>query len=215
MRKIIQKSSGSHAQNIGVQNIEKQVVTNRTSVKNVVEPGDAHITPAQRSELNKRLQELGEREAAVAVAKKFSEGLHTPKEKKAAQDLTAKMFSFLRSDFNKQVNDGQPYHLLPKEKYQEPLAWIAQRKAIKRSSLRRTDNEVWRRDYEKIIWGEMRRRQGWEKADVYAFTVEAGIRNKPITSLKELKERELEAFAAAMKSRKGRRPQKAKDFSLP
>ena len=204
---IVQNSSGSHAQNIGVQHVGKQIVTQRTSVKNVVAPGEQHITPAQRTELNTRLQELGEREAGVAVAKKFPEGPQTPEEEKAAKELTGKLISFLRSDFNKQVNDGQPYHLLLKERWEEGLSWIAQRKAMKRSSLRRTDNEAWRRDHEKIIWGEMRDR-GWEKARVYAFVVESGIRSKPITSLKELKERELEAFAKAMKSRKGRSSQK-------
>lgn len=200
-----QNSTGDNAHVIGIQNIEKQFVTKRTTMKNVIQPDETHISPAQRAELHKRLQELGEREAKVAVTKKFPEGPQSHTEEKLAKDLTSKMMSFLRSDFNKQMNDGQAYHLLPKEKYEAALSWIAQRKAMKRSSLRRTDNEEWRRDHEKIIWGEMRKRK-WEKADVYAFTVECGIRKIPITSLKELPERELKEFANAMKSKKGRKP---------
>lgn len=194
---INQQSKGARAQNIGVQNN----LYPSFPVKNEIKPGPEHITPAQRSEIHRRLTELGEREAMVGVKKKFPEGAQTPEEELAVKELTSRCFRFLRADFNRQVNDGQPYHLLPLERYEKGLTWIAQRKAIKRSSLRRTDNELWRRDYERIIWGGMRDRK-WQKQDVYDYAIEKEIVDSPITSLKELKEQKLEALAKAMRTKR-------------
>ncbi len=196
---ISQHSTGSHATNIGIQNIIEPKVT----VRNEIKPGPEHITPAQRTEINDRLKEVGEREAMVAVKKKFPDGLKTPEQEIEAKEITRRCFQYLRADFNRKVNDGQPYQLLPKENFETALSWIAQRKAMKRSTLRRTDNELWRRDHERIIWGAMRRKN-WQKQDVYDFALEEGLVDGPITSLKEIKEQKLQKFAAAMNSKCGR-----------
>jgi len=197
---IKQKSTGHNSVNIGVQNIN----TPRYSVRNEIKPGPEHITPAQRTIINDRLKELGDREAFVAIKKKFPDGPTNEEEEELAKDITSKCFQYLRGDFNRDVNDGQSYHLLPLEKFDEALTWIAQRKAIKRSSLRRTDNELWRRDYERVIWGGMRDRR-WQKQDVYDFALKKAIVTTPITSLKELGEQKLQALANAIRVKKSKR----------
>jgi TIR domain len=196
---INQQSKGPHSQNIGIQNN----LNPRFSIRHEIKPGPEHITPSQRAEINERLKELGEREAMVAVNKKFPEGPQTPEQEKESKDITSRCFRFLRADFNRQVNDGQPYHLLPSEKYEEALTWLAQRKAIKRPSLRRVDNELWRRDYERIIWGGMRDKK-WQKQDVYDYAIQREIVDKSITSLKELGEQKLQALANAMRTKRNK-----------
>lgn len=191
---INQHSEGSHAQNIGVQNN----LYPKFSVRNEIKPGPEHISPAERSEIHRRLTEVGDREAMVAVKKKFPDGPRTPEEEAVAKEISSRCHKFLRADFNRGMNDGQTYHLLPLEKYEAALTWIVQRKAMKRKSLRRTDNEMWRRDNERIIWGGMRDRK-WQKQDVYDYALQARIVHRPITSLKELGEQKLEALASAIK----------------
>ena len=194
---INQQSKGTRSQNIGIQNN----LNPRFSVRHEIKPGPEHITPSQRAEINDRLKELGEREAMVAVKKKFPEGAQTSEQEAESKAITSRCFRFLRADFNRQVNDGQPYHLLPSEKHEKALTWMAQRKAIKRPSLRRIDNELWRRDYERIIWGGMRNKK-WQKQDVYDYAIEKGIVETPITSLKELGEQKLQALANSMKTKR-------------
>ena len=196
---ITQNSKGSHATNIGIQNI----TTERYAVHHQIQPGPEHISPAQRTIINDRLTELGEREAMVAVAKQIPEGPRSPEQEALAKEITSRCFRNLRADFKRQVNDGQPYQLLPKERFEAALQWIAQRKAIKRPSLRRTNNELWRRDFETIIWSSMRARK-WNKQDVYDFALEKQFVNDPITSLKELGEQKLQRLAQAIKVRRAK-----------
>jgi TIR domain len=193
---INQQSKGTHSQNIGIQNN----LNPRFSIRHEIKPGPEHITPGQRTAINVKLKELGEREAMVAMNKNLPGGPQTREQEQEAKDIISRCFRNLRADFNRQVNDGQPYHLLPSEKYEEALTWIARRKAMKRPSLRRVANELWRRDYERIIWGGMRKKK-WQKQDVYDYALERQIVHKPITSLKELGEQKLQALANAMRTK--------------
>lgn len=192
---IHQQSTGGGATNIGIQN---NIKTERYTVRNEIKPGDEHISPAQRSEINDRLKELGDREALVALKKKFPIDPQTPEEVLESKEITRKIFQYLRADFNRALNDGQSYQLLPKDKFDEALKWLRSRKGMKRASLRRTDNEAWRRDYETIIWASMRDKK-WQKQRVYDYALEKGFTNSPITSLKELGEQSLKKLGEAMR----------------
>lgn len=90
----------------------------------------------------------------------------------------------------------ESYQLLKADRFDEAIAWIRQQKAMTRPRLRRTSNEKWRQEHYGIIWGAMRT-LGLKKQEVYDFALEHEIVKKSITSLTELRERELEALSEA------------------
>jgi|ERR1043166_1277956 hypothetical protein len=85
------------------------------------------------------------------------------------------------------------YRKLTVEQGEEAIQWLNQELGRKIPSLRRSNNDEWRRRIYKGIWAAARE-LGLEKPQVYQFALEQLKLKKPISSLKELGEQNLESL---------------------
>ena len=138
-----------------------------------------HMSEAQAAEIKRLLTELGERDELAGKGKTY--GLWMSKfTGKKAFDLTT-------------------YKALPASKYEDAIEWIKQQKALGRSALRRTNNQVWRNDHYAAIWGTAKK-MNLERDAVHQKAKEYFGLKKTVNSLKDdLGERQLAKFAAYMK----------------
>ncbi|MEQ8524753.1 toll/interleukin-1 receptor domain-containing protein [Gracilimonas sp.] len=83
------------------------------------------------------------------------------------------------------------YKTIPKEKYPDVIKWLRQQIGIKRKTLRRPNNEAWRKQTYKSIYTKATQ-MGFSNKDVHKIANERLDLAKPITSLKDLKERKLD-----------------------
>ena len=84
------------------------------------------------------------------------------------------------------------YKKLPAAKFDDAITWLRQQKAQSRPKLRRTDNKAWRTELYAGLWAKWLKELGREKADIYPLAGELLALKKPITSLKQLGERNLQ-----------------------
>jgi hypothetical protein len=152
-------------------------INSTKKVQNVIKPGPDEISQKQRAQLLRKIKQLGERDELAGRGKTYSGWM----------------------DKFKNAFNLDSYHLLKANRFDEALGWVKQQKAMTRPRLRRTDNEKWRHEHYGIIWGTMRTLR-WQKQHVYDFALERGVVKKPITSLTELKERQLEELSDLFKS---------------
>lgn len=83
------------------------------------------------------------------------------------------------------------YKKVRAEDFQDVVSWLKQQSAMLRPKLRRANNAVWRKEHYKGIYARWRQ-MGYEKNEIYAFAFKHLVLKKPINSLKELGERNLE-----------------------
>ena len=83
------------------------------------------------------------------------------------------------------------YRMIPAEKGEEAIAWLQRQRAILKPRLRRRDNPGWRKDNYRGIFARAKQ-LGLSKDDLHRIATERLGMDKPVTSLKELGERNLE-----------------------
>ena len=135
-----------------------------------------HITEAQAADIKQRLDELGERDEKAGKGGTYGKWMNMFKHR---FELTT-------------------YKALPEMRLEEALSWIRQQKAINRSSLRRTNNEEWRKDHLKAIWASAHQLD-WGKEAVHQAAQNYFKLKTPIDSVSDLGEQKLEKFAAFMR----------------
>lgn len=145
-------------------------------VRPVIPREPHHITEAQAAEILGRLKELGERDEKAGRGSTYGGWMNRFKKKFGVA-------SYARLD----AGD-----------FENAIDWLKQQKAMNRSRLRRTSNKAWREDHYTIIYGSVRK-LGWDKPQLYLFAFEKLELKKPIQSLKELGEQNLEKLATTVR----------------
>ena len=145
-------------------NINRRVVK-----KNVIQPGPEHVSEAQKLKIRELINELSE--IGVKACRAPSHGKWWGK-------------------FYKQFKVTS-YHLLPATDYEAALDWLYAQRARETPKLRRTDNQAWRNHRYRGIWARVRER-GLSDEYLYALASERLGLKKPISSLTELGERNLD-----------------------
>lgn len=145
-------------------NINRRVVK-----KNVVQPGPEHVTEAQKLKIKELIGELSE--IGVKAGRAPSYGKWWNK-------------------FYKQFKVTS-YHLLPAAEYDAAISWLYEQRARETPKLRRTDNQAWRNHRYRGIWARARE-LGMSDEQLYALATERLELKKPITSLTELGEQNLD-----------------------
>ncbi len=155
-------------------------VNPKPAVKKVIFAREPHhVSESQAAEIKRLLTELGERDELAGKGKTY--GLWMSKfTGKRGFDLTT-------------------YKALPASKYDEAIGWIKIQKAMGRSGLRRTNNQVWRNDHYAAIWATASKMK-LDKDAVHQKAKEYFELKKEVKSLKDdLGERQLAKFAGYMK----------------
>ncbi|MCL2040878.1 MAG: ORF6C domain-containing protein [Bacteroidales bacterium] len=127
---------------------------------------DEHISDAQAKEIKDRVQKIAQERAAES--------------KQRPSYQTAYVSFYNRFNITR-------YQLLPKDLYDDAIKWLDKQIAIHRPKLRAIDNEQYKKDYYKPIHTRARQLG----IDVYEFAVTALDLKEPITSLKELNDKNL------------------------
>jgi hypothetical protein len=135
-----------------------------------------HITEAQAAEIRRLLNELGERDEKAGRGATYGAWMNRFKEK-------FEVASYTRLDASQ---------------FDDAISWIKQQRAMNRSRLRRTSNKAWREDHYTIIYGCVRTLK-WDKPQLYQFAFEKLELKKPIQSLKELGEQNLEKLSGIVR----------------
>ena len=139
-------------------------------ITNKISPTDIHITQETAKKLRERIGKLVEMGLASGAFQTEKQGF---------------------SRWYKELNDHfgvTSYLLIPREQGDQALRWLNQRKALKRPSIRRPANDMWRRDLYPGIWARAKE-TGRSKSDVYKLAEE--LTGKRVISLKNLGERNL------------------------
>ncbi len=151
-------------------------VNKKEVVRPVIPREPHHITEAQAAEIRQRLNELGERDEKSGRGPTYGAWMNRFKEK-------FEVASYARLDASQ---------------FDDAIAWIKQQKAMNRSRLRRPSNKAWREDHYTLIYGCARTLK-WDKPQLYQFAYEKLELKKPIQSLKELGEQNLEKLAGIVR----------------
>ena len=145
-------------------NLNKRVVN-----KNIIQPSDNAINPAQRKLIQEKISNL------VAITNK------NPENKR-------KSFAGWWNNFYK-VFKVNSYAEITQDQFEDAIKWLTKQEAANRPKLRRKDNPKWRNELYAAIYARAKE-LGLEKEDVYAIVSEK--LDKEVDSLKELGEQNLE-----------------------
>jgi TIR domain len=137
--------------------------------KNVTQPGPQHITEEQAYEVKLLIDELSQIDVDAG-----------------RPDSHRSWFSWLYRKFK-----VTSYKTIPAEKFEPVISWLRQQKAINRKKLRRPANALWRDQLYGAIYGRWRQ-LGFQKDAIYDFAFQRLELDKPIGSLKELGEQNLQ-----------------------
>ena len=143
-------------------------INERRTVKNVVDYGPESITGAHKVTIRELIRKIVKKEAAA--------GLTT-------QQAWSKWYSNLQLRFG--------FNTIAEAKdvdFEDMCTWLRRQGAIKRSKIRRRDNTAWRNELYAAIYARLRE-LGFKKP--YAYRLAEVHLDKPITSLKDLGERDL------------------------
>lgn len=152
------------------------IVTERHLQRNAITPDDRHLAREQRSQLLPAIHELAERLAGPD-----------------GEPNLAAVHRMLQHRF-----DVPSYLLIPRERYQEALAFLRQQRAIHRRVLRRRNPPAFARDRFRAIFSRAAE-LGWRRQQVYDFARERLNLKRPVTSLKQLGPTQLEELSALMR----------------
>jgi hypothetical protein len=141
----------------------------RTVVKNSISPGPEHITDEQALKVRELIDELA----------KTDEQAGRPSSHRKWYPKLYKRFKITS------------YKLIPLDQLAEVESWLQQQKASQRPMLRRSNNPAWRESIYSAIYARARE-LGIDKSELYQIAYQKLKPNKPVNSLKELGERNLE-----------------------
>lgn len=137
--------------------------------KNIVQPGPDHVAEAQKLKIRELINELSE--IGVKAGRAPSHGKWWGK-------------------FYKQFKVTS-YHLLPAAECDAAISWLYEQRARETPKLRRTDNQAWRNHRYRGIWARVHE-LGMSNEQLYTLAVERLALKKPISSLTELGEQNLD-----------------------
>ena len=156
-------------------------VNKKEVVRPVLPREEHHVTEAQAAQLLRLLKELGERDEEAGRGSTYGRWM---------------------DKFKKRFDVGS-YARLDAAQFDAAVAWIKQQKAINRPSLRRPSHRTWRADQYKVIHACANALK-WPKPQLHEFASEEFALKKPLKSLKELGEQNLEKLAGIMRRRAGK-----------
>lgn len=141
----------------------------RTVVKNSISPGPEHITDEQALTVKELINEIVKMD-----------------EQAGRQPSYSRWYLKLYKKFK-----ITSYKLIPLDQLAEVKSWLHQQKAMQRPTLRRSNNSAWRKSIYTAIYAKANE-LGIDKSQLYQFAHQKLKLNKPVNSLKELGERNLE-----------------------
>jgi len=141
----------------------------RTIVKNSISPGPEHITDEQALKVRELINEIA----------KMDEQAGRPSSHQQWYTKLYKKFKITS------------YKLIPFDQLAEVKSWLQQQKARQRPMLRRSNNPAWRKSIYSAIYARATE-LGIDKSQLYQIAYQKLKLNKPVNSLKELGERNLE-----------------------
>lgn len=164
---------------VQIQNVHSGdlVITEKHVSRNVVQAGPEHITDAQAFEIKRMIDKLSELDV-VAGHPDSHGGWYTRLYRR--YKITS-------------------YKLLPAEEFDGAMAYLRQQVAISQPKLRRNDNQTWRANIYGVIWAKARE-LGLSPAEVHALANARLNLKRPIRSLKELGEQNLERLYRLMRN---------------
>lgn len=155
----------------------RDIITTAKHVRrNEITPDERHITGEQKAQLRKVNNELALRLAGEDGRPDYGAG-----------------YVALEKHFG-----VSSYLLIPREKFDEALSLLKQRRAMNRSKLRRRDPTAYSRDFYRAIYARANE-LGWERPQVYEFAFKNLSLKKPIASLKALGANQLKALAESIR----------------
>lgn len=154
------------------------VHTARHVQRNTITPDERHLSAAQRKTIRTLVADLAARLADESGTSNFG----------AAHARLQRRF------------DVASYLVLPKERFDEAVAFLRQQRAIHRSRLRRRDPVGYERDVFRCIHAR-RERLGWDAGRLHEFASEQFGRAAPIKSLTALGPNQLKRLAAILERR--------------
>jgi len=171
-------SSSSSGQRISIEGNNVIAITagrdlnynTRKVIRPVFTPGPQHVSPEQARAIGALVDEI------VEIEKNS---------KRPPKNPYGKWWSLLKAHFNVQV-----WREIPCERGTEAIEWLQRRKAMLRPKLRRTNPEKWRASLYTGIWAKAKE-LGISHEGVHCIANERLELTRPITSLKELGERNL------------------------
>jgi len=152
------------------------VTTFRQVRRNVIRPGDDHLSAHQRKQLVALIAEVADRFAGEDGRPRFG----------AVHAMLQQRFSVMS------------YLLIRGEKFGEAVSFLQRQRAIYRSRLRRRNPVAYRLDLLRIVHAR-RLALGWLKPQVYAFATEKLRLKNPLTSLLALGPVQLKSLAELMR----------------
>jgi hypothetical protein len=158
-QRVVVQGDGNHVQVAG----RDIIYTKKHVQRNEITPDERHITGDQKEQLRVLNTELAQRVAGEDGKPDYSAG-----------------FRALQKHFG-----VSSYLLIPREKFEEALSLLKQRRAMNRSKLRNRNPTAYSGDFFRSIYsraGEL----GWERPQVYQYAFDRLALKKPITSLKQL-----------------------------
>ncbi len=172
-----QNAKGNNITQIGINEGTVNIKTNKIKQENKISPNpEFHISGKQAQLIKKHVDQIVE---LNEKAGKF-------KTKEDKSFFYGKTWASFRSKFS-----VTSYQLLPKEKFNEAIHWLNQQEAIQKPKLRRTNNDVWRKKNYSAIFSRLKQ-LGLEKEKAYEIANKKLNLKKPIDSLKDLGEQNLE-----------------------
>jgi len=149
--------------------------TEKVVRKNAITPDERHITGQQAAKLRELNAELA----------------HYLADESGKADYTAG-FRALEKAFG-----VSSYLLIPRERFDDAVSLLKQRRAMNRPKLRRRNPPAYHNDYFRGIWARARQ-LGWDKPAVYQFAMAKLELKKPISSLKALGPNQLKSLGEFM-----------------
>lgn len=143
----------------------------------VREPGD--ITEEQAFEIKRRIEDLAQIDEQAGRGSTYG-----------------KWQNYFKNTFHL-----TSYKKLPAEKYDEAIQFLNQQRGRSLPKLRRTNNDEWRNRIYRAIW-PLSRELGMTHEQVYDFAFTELKLKKPVSSLKELGEQNLESLHDKLRSLK-------------
>lgn len=153
-------------------------ISPKTIVRPAFTPGEQHITSEQASRIKRLVDDLAEMDDAAG---------------KAIGPSYGQWWKMLNNTFRVTT-----YKEIPRERFEEVIAFLQQAKARNLPKIRRKDNELWRKKHYQVIFGIGKKELGWNEDQIHTFaSVKLG---KAVASLSDLGERDLDKLARQIRS---------------
>jgi len=141
-------------------------------------PDDRHLSPEQALKIQDLVKELAEMD--VAAGKGEAKSFQT-------------WWSYLKNTFKVTT-----YKEIPRERFDEAVSLLQQAKGMNLPKIRRKDNELWRKQHYRSIFGTAKKGMGWSDEQIHDF---ASLKlGKAVTSLSEVGERDLAKLARLIRA---------------